>query len=88
MTSAAFLSGSQLSSSSCLDARHLTSSLYATGAFQTATLVLELRRSECKSVCGFFKRNCLGLQKFFPPIPHILALESWARVLGVGLGYS
>ena len=28
---------------SCLDARHFHSSLYATGAFQAATLVLELR---------------------------------------------
>ena len=28
------------------DARHFNSSLYATGAFQTATLVVELRGSE------------------------------------------
>ena len=30
----------------CLDARHFRFSLYATNAFQAATLVLELRRSE------------------------------------------
>ena len=32
--------------SSCLDARHFSFSLYATGTFHTATLVLELRESE------------------------------------------
>ena len=42
----AFLSGTNLFSSSQLDARHFSSSLCATGAFQAATLVLELRRSE------------------------------------------
>ena len=45
----------------CLDASHFTSSLYATGAFQASIPVLELRGSESKSVCGFFKRSCLGL---------------------------
>ena len=39
----AFLSGRKLSPSSCLDARHFSSSPYATGAFQVATPVLELR---------------------------------------------
>ena len=33
-------------SSACLDARHFSFSLYTTGAFQTATLLLELRRSK------------------------------------------
>ena len=48
-----------------LNDRHFSSSPYATGAHQAATLVLELRGSESeKSVCGFFKGNCLGLQKF------------------------
>ena len=42
----AFLSGKKLSFSSHLDSRPFTSSLYATGAFQAATLVLELRGSE------------------------------------------
>ena len=50
----AFLSGRKLSPSSHLDVRHFSSSLYATGtfpaaatgAFQAATLVLELRGSE------------------------------------------
>ena len=32
--------------SSCLDARYFSSSLYSTGAFQAATLALELRGSE------------------------------------------
>ena len=42
----AFLSGRKLSLSSYLDARHFSSSLYVTGTFQAATLVLELRGSE------------------------------------------
>ena len=32
--------------SACLDARHFSFSLYASGAFQSATLVLELRGNE------------------------------------------
>ena len=36
-----------------------------------AAPVLELRGGECKSVCGFFKWNCLGLQKFFYPLTSI-----------------
>ena len=39
----AFLSGRTLSLSSRLDAGHFSSSLYATGALQAATPVLELR---------------------------------------------
>ena len=39
----AFLSDGKLSPSSRLDVRHFSSSLYATGAFQAATLVPELR---------------------------------------------
>ena len=35
-----------LSPSSCLDASHLSFSLYATGAFQAATSLLELRGNE------------------------------------------
>ena len=61
----AFLSERKLSPSSCLDAKHFSSFLYATGAFQAAILVLELRRvSLSKCICGFFNGNCLGLQKF------------------------
>ena len=41
-----FLTGRKLSPSYHLDARHFSSSLYVTGAFQAAVLVLELRRSE------------------------------------------
>ena len=44
----AFLSGRKLSPSSHCDARHFSSSLYATGAFQAPTLVLELRENLCK----------------------------------------
>ena len=66
------------SSSSCLDARHFSSSLYATGAFQAATLVW-CRSSEgvslSKSMCGFFKGNCLGLQKFLPLTQSPLVLQ-------------
>ena len=40
------LSERRLSPSPHLDVRHFSSSLYATGAFQAATLVLELRGSE------------------------------------------
>ena len=54
----AFLSGRNLSFSSHLDARHFSFSQYATGTFQAATPVMELRGSECELVlCGFFKRN-------------------------------
>ena len=42
----AFLSGTKLSPSSCFDARHFSSLLYVTGAFQAATPVLDLRGSE------------------------------------------
>ena len=41
-----FLSGERLFPSSCLDARHFSFSQYATGAFQAAALVLDLRGSE------------------------------------------
>ena len=41
-----FLSGRKLSPSSRLDARHFSSSLYATSAFQVSTLVLELTGNE------------------------------------------
>ena len=40
------LSGRKLPPSSCPDARHFSSSPYATGVFQAATLVLEPRGSE------------------------------------------
>ena len=42
----AFLSGRKLSPSSCLDATHFSPSLCATGIFQDATPVMELRGSE------------------------------------------
>ena len=45
-----------------------------------------------KSLCGFFKRNCLGLQKFLPPTQSLLDfaarsyedLSSWSWNPGVG----
>ena len=46
LTSAHLSVRRKLSPSSCLYARHFSSSLYATGAFQAATPVLELRGSE------------------------------------------
>ena len=93
-----FLSGRKLSPSSCIDATYFTFSLFATGAFQAATLVLELRGSESKSMCGFLKRNCLGFKRFSftDSIPNgfcsqrlwgliFLALEPWAGGPCVGL---
>ena len=51
-----FLSGRNMSPSSCLDARQFSSSLYATGAFQPATLVWSSEGvSLSRSTCGFFK---------------------------------
>ena len=44
-----FLSWRKLFSSSCLDARHFSSSMYATGAIQAAAPLLELRGSESVS---------------------------------------
>ena len=44
----AFLSGRKLSPSSSLDDKYFISSQYGTGAFQAATLVLELRGSKSK----------------------------------------
>ena len=41
-----FLSGRKLTPNSYHNARHFSFSLYTTGAFQTATLLLELRRSK------------------------------------------
>ena len=78
-----------------LDARCFSSSLYAIGAFQAATLVLELRGSESEwvRVCGgFFKRTCLGLQKFLPPTQSLMVfaarscgyLSSWHWNPGLG----
>ena len=58
----AFLSGRKLSPSSCLDARHLSSSLYGLVPYK---LLPQCWSSEgvslSNSVCGFFKRNSLGL---------------------------
>ena len=57
------LSGRKQSLRSHPEARYFSSSPYATGAFQAASLVLELRGS-FKSVCGFFKRNCSESSSF------------------------
>ena len=62
----AFLSGRKLSPSSRLDVRDFSSSLDATGAFQAAMPVLELKGVNLsKSMCGLFKGNFLGLNSFF-----------------------
>ena len=63
--------------SSFLDARHFTLCLYATGGFQAATLMLEVRGvSLIKSMCVFLMRNCLGLQKFPPLTPSLLVFAA------------
>ena len=86
--------------SSCLDARHFSSSPYATGAFQLLPQCWSSEGvSRSKSMCRFFKRNCLGPQKFLPPTQSssgfcsqklweliFLALGPWAAGHGMGLG--
>ena len=58
---------------SCLDARHFSSSLYAAGAFQAATWGwCSEGLNLSKSLCGFFKGNCLGLQNFLLPTQSLL----------------
>ena len=66
------LSWRKLSPNCCPDARHFSSSLYATGGFLAAIPVLRLRGNESKSMCEFFKGNCVGLQKFLPLIQSLL----------------
>ena len=91
-----FLSGRKLSPISHLDARHFSSSLCATGAFQAAILVLELRGSDLiKFMCGFFKRNSrtqVGTPEVSSndSLPHGFAaksygdLSSWHWYAGLG----
>ena len=79
-----------------LDVRHFSFSLYITGAFQAATPVLKLRGTESEPMCGFFKRNCLGLQQFLSPTQSLLVFEArscrdlsswhWSPGLGYGAG--
>ena len=84
---------------SCLVARHFSSSLYATGAFQAATLELRGSESEQKSsYVGSFRGTAwdsrvsstnsipagVCSQKLWGLI--FLALESWVGGPGVGLG--
>ena len=61
------LFGRKLSPSSCLDARHLSSPCMPLVPFK---LLPQCWSSEgvslSKFMCGFFKWNCLGLQKFLP----------------------
>ena len=63
-----FLSGRELSPRSQLDVRHFISSLYAMVPFK---LLLHCWSSEGVSLsnvmCGVFKSNCLGLQRFLFP---------------------
>ena len=79
----AFLSGRKLFSSSDLIARHFISFLYATGVFK---LLPSCWNSEgvslSKTVWGFFKGNCLGLQKFLPQIqsPVVFASTSYENL--------
>ena len=73
------LSRRKLCPSSCLDARHFRSSLYVSGAFQATPQCWGSEgMSLCKSMCGFFKRNCLGLQKqkFLPLTQSLLVFAT------------
>ena len=63
-----FLSGRKLSPSSHFDVRHFSYSRYASGAFQGATLVLELRESESEYVSpfvGFLRGTAWCSSSFF-----------------------
>ena len=77
--------------SALLDARYFSSSLYATGAFQAATLVLGLRGSEsvCEDLLGALEVSSPNSvpagfysQKLWVLI--MLALEPWAGELVCG----
>ena len=70
----AVLSGTKLSPSSHPDAGHFSSSPYAWCL--SSILVLKLKGSKCRSV----KRNCLGIQQFFPPTQPLLVFT--ARIYG------
>ena len=74
-----FLSERKLSPSSCLNARHFSSSPYAIGAFQTATPGWSSEGALSKSVCRFFERNNLRLWKFLPltQSPPVFAARSY-----------
>ena len=87
--------------SACLDARHFSFSLYTTGAFQSDTLVLEIRGSESEYVslrAGSLRGTAWDSRSFshqFNPCwflqpevmgMYLLALEPVSGGLGVGLG--
>ena len=75
-----FLSGRKLSLSSHLDARCFTSSMYATCAIQAAPQCLSSEGVNLsKLMYGFFKRHCLGVQKFLPlsQSPLVFATRSY-----------
>ena len=83
----------KLSPSSCHNARHFSSFLYATDAIQLLPWCWSSERvSQSKSVHEFPKRNCMGLQKFLPLIqsPLVFAarrygdLSSWYWNPGLG----
>ena len=87
------LSGTKLSTSSYLDSRNFGSFLYATGDFQAAPQCWSSEGvSLSKSMCGFFKGNCMELQKSLPltQCPMVFAarscgyLSSWHWNSGLG----
>ena len=79
------LSRRKLCPSSCLDARHFRSSLYVSGAFQATPQCWSSEgMSLCKSMCGFFKRNWLELQKFFHWLNSYCFLHPSTRTLVLG----
>ena len=92
------LSGRRQFPTSYLDARHFSSSLCPTGAFQAGTLVLELRGSESECLyVGPLKETAWDSRSFFHRLnPRwfcsqkfwrltFLALEPWAVGPGLGL---
>ena len=79
-----FLSGRKLSPNSSLDARHQFLPVCQCWSSEGVSLI--------NSVCGFFKGNCLGFQKFLPLTQSLLVfaarsygdLSSWYWNPGLG----
>ena len=85
-----FPSGNKIFPSSCFDARHFSSSLYTTGAFSGYPSCYWSSEGVNLSefMHGFFKGNCLVVQKFLPltQSPLVFHLEIMRTYfLGTGL---
>ena len=75
-----FLSGRKLAPSSHLNARHLVPPHMPLVPFKLLPWCWSSEGVNLsKSVCGFFKRNCLGLQRFHPPtqLPLVFAARRY-----------